>query len=181
MASPCTRQRMNPLVAAIPYRPPATPIPVMLLHPAAAAEAAVVLARLWNPIVPAATIVTVSTDSATDTDDMLASLIPQFGRSALTDDAGILAGVCGAEAAALRLAFAPDGPAWSGVLVCGRALPLLAPLTGTLRRTRLRLVWDEFDPLPHTAALAELLRCYRAAGVDAQGSVTARREGPDGG
>jgi hypothetical protein len=130
------------------------------------------LARAWRPTIPAADVFTVSVDEdgRAGLSDLLIGLLD---RSDLRNRPLVLAGVCGAEATALQLGFDPTLPQCAGILVGGRVLPPLGPLAVEMvdRSVRLRLLWEVGDPMAWAAALGELLSWFRAAGLDAQGTV----------
>lgn len=154
-------------------------VKALLLHPPGAATAARRLVRAWSQPIPLAEVSTLQVPSCMGADAVSALLAHLLDRAGLAAERLVLAGVCGAEAAALQIAFARNAPTWAGVLICGSPLLPLKPLADVpvQRGTRLRLVWDVADPLVQAAALAELLRWFRAAGLDAQGSVLGRQEG----
>ncbi len=140
------------------------------------------LARAWSPAIPAAQIATMQVPDGPAADAAAALAVRLLDQAGIAAESLVLAGVCGAEGTALQIAFARDAPSWAGVLTCGSVLVPLKPLADApaRRTTRLRLVWEVADPLCHAPALAELLRWFRAASLDAQGSVLERPEGTDG-
>jgi hypothetical protein len=154
------------------WRPlPIRPI-VLLLH--APSQAAVVgeLVRVWQPSIPAAIIFPVSVVEGDQADfaNLPAALLD--GSSAYKRPL-VLAGVCGAEDAALRLGFDRRLPQCAGVLAAGRVVPPLGPLAvrPAGRMLRIRLIWEVNEATNWAVALGELLSWYRAAGLDAQGGV----------
>lgn len=167
--------------ANLPGRAPAAL--VALLHGAGGVAFAQELVRAWVPLVPAAAVVAVPADGpgrAADAQGAVGRLLRQAG---LPASSLVLAGAAGGEGAALHLAFGPGGLACAGVVACGDGLPPLRMLGGCLapHRARLRLVWTAEDPLFCAAALGGLLRCLRAAGLDAQGAVLPREDRPSRG
>jgi hypothetical protein len=158
-----------------PRTPPRTKVIVLLLHPPEAAAVAAELATVWRPAIPAADVLTVSIveDGGAGLRDLPLRLLD------LSDPCArplVLAGICGAEAAALRLGFDRTLPQCIGILVGGRILPPLGPLAAGMadRSVRLRLLWEVSDSMAWAAALGELLSWFRAAGLDAQGTVLER-------
>src|SRR5690242_18558471 len=87
---------------------PITPI-VLLLHPPEQATVACELLRGWQQATPGAAIfaVSVGQDSSPDLSDLPTALLSRGGRRKRPR---ILAGVCGAEAAALQLGFDRRAP-----------------------------------------------------------------------
>jgi len=115
-------------------------------------------------------------------DDGIAKTLAQIGRrlgeAGLDASSLVLAGVGGGEEMALQLAFGQAALACAGVVACGDSLPPLRMLRGPpeVGRAKLRLVWTTDDPLFCAAALGDLLRCLRTAGLDAVGAVLQRQE-----
>jgi hypothetical protein len=160
-------QSVLPPRQSLPIRPI-----VLLLHPPSQAAVAGELVRVWQPSIPAAVVLTVSVVEGrpADLSDLPAALLAgsSVGKRPL-----ILAGICGAEDAALRLGFDRRLPQCVGILVTGRVMPPLGPLaeqTASQVR-RLRLVWEVSGSKNWAIALGELLSWYHAVGLDAQGAV----------
>ncbi len=131
------------------------------------------------PAVPAAIISTLLVADSGGFDEASGQINCRLEQAGLDGTRLVLAGIGGAGETALQLALGRDAMACSGVLACGDILPPLELLAGRAGGfgTRLRLVWTEDEPLFCAAALGDLLRCFRAAGVDAQGAVLARQDG----
>jgi hypothetical protein len=150
---------------------PIRPI-VLLLHPPSRAAVAHELVTVWQPSIPAADVLTVSLDKGRSAglSDLPAALLA--GSSACKRPL-VLAGVCGAEDAALRLGFDRRLPQCAGVLAAGRVVPPLGPLAVRPggRAVRIRLIWEVSDATNWAVALGELLCWFRAGGLDAQGAV----------
>ena len=125
------------------------------------------LSRSWMPTVPAARIRVLCVGDHDGIEEIASTL------DSLRTKRLVLVGIGETAATALQLAFSGDGPACAGILACGDVLPPLALLTEKLvrSRTRLRLVWTSADPLFIAGALADMLAWFRAAGLDAQGTV----------
>ncbi len=145
---------------------------VVVLHRAGAERVALGLVRAWAPAVPAAALSTLRIADEDGVGRAWQEVASRLGRAGLNPSRLVLAGVGGAQGTALRLAFEQAALGCAGVLACGGVLPLAAlagrPSPG---RPKLRLVWTADDPLFGAAALGGLLRCLRAAGLDAQGAV----------
>jgi hypothetical protein len=145
---------------------------VLLLHASSEAAVAGELVRVWQPSIPAAVIFPVSVTEGNQADfaNLPAGLL--VGSSAYKRPL-VLAGVCGAEDAALRLGFDRRLPQCAGVLAAGRVVPPLGPLAmrSADRMLRIRLIWEVSEATNWAVALGELLSWYRAAGLDAQGGV----------
>jgi hypothetical protein len=149
--------------------PPPTRVGVLLLHPPKAASLTCRLAREWQPTIPTADITTMSV--AEDGGEDLGATLPD--RCSPRIGPLVIAGVCGAEAAALQLAFDGTLPHCTGVLLGGRALPPLKPLGRLMtdRTIKLRLLWEVSDSIAWAPALGELLGWFCAAGLDVHGAV----------
>lgn len=149
---------------------------VVVLHPANAEHVALGLVRAWAPVVPAAKLSALSVAGEDGAERAREEVADRLGQAGLDPSRLVLAGVGGAQGTALQLAFGKAASGCAGVLACGDPfLPLAAlagqPLPGW---PKLRLVWTADDPLSRAAALGSLLRCLRAAGLDAQGAVLPR-------
>jgi hypothetical protein len=155
---------------------------VVLLHPRAGTQVAHRLTRAWEPTIPAAKVSTLLIADSGGADEASAQIAGRLEQAGLDVAHLVLAGICGAEETALQLVFGSSALACAGVLACGDVLPPLALLAGSPARpgTRLRLVWKSDQPLFSATALGDLVRCLRAAGVDAQGSVLQRQHRPPG-
>jgi hypothetical protein len=154
------------------WRSSPTRVVVLILHPPELAAMARDLVSAWQPAIPAADLFAVGVAEGGRID------LPNLTNGPLdrTDRRKrplILAGICGAEAAALQLAFDRSLPQCTGVLIGGRVLPPLGPLATRMadRAVRLRLLWQVDDPTAWAAPMGELLSWFRAAGLDAQGAV----------
>jgi hypothetical protein len=160
-------QSVLPPRQSLPIRPI-----VLLLHPPSRAAVAGELVRVWQPSIPATNVFTISVVNGrpADLSDLPAALLAgsSAGKRPL-----VLAGICGAEDAAVRLGFDRRLPQCAGVLVAGRVMPPLGPLAVQMldRTVRIRLIWEVSDATNWAPALGELLCWYRAAGLDAQGAV----------
>ena len=150
----------------------------VVLHPYDAGHAAFTLLRAWRPVVPAAALSALTVDARNGTAQASDAILHQLERSGLSPSRLVLAGVAGGQDAALQLAFGPAAIGCAGVLALGDGLPPLGVLGGRAAegRPKLRLAWTADDPLFCAAAMGSLLRCLRAAGLDAQGSVLARAD-----
>ena len=151
---------------------------VVLLHPYGAEAAALALMRGWKPAVPTTALSALPVAGSTGTGQAWDAIVHGLERSGLPLSRLVLAGVAGAQDAALQLAFSPAAAGCAGVLALGDGLPPLTVL-GDLPaegRPRIRLVWTADDPLFCAAALGDMLRCLRATGLDAQGAVLARAD-----
>lgn len=160
---------------------------VVVLHSWGDVEAAHALTAAWAPTVPAAAISMLRVADGGDIGEIAAQLAHRVEQAGLQAGRMVLAGFGGAAGMTLQLAVGQGasgrGPlACAGVLACGDVLPPLALLARrSVTQARLRLIWAADDPLFCAAALGDLLRCCRAAGVDAQGAVLARHGGASGG
>lgn len=149
---------------------------VVLLHPHGAEDAALALMRGWAPAVPMAALSALPVAGCAGTGQAWDAIFHGLERSGLPLSrlgAGRGGGCAGRRAAAR---VQPGGIGCAGVLALGDGLPPLAVLGGQAveGRPKLRLVWTVDEPLFCAAALGGLLRCLRAAGIDAQGAVVAR-------
>ncbi|HYZ35001.1 MAG TPA: hypothetical protein VE684_22295 [Crenalkalicoccus sp.] len=153
---------------------------VLLLHPPDVVDTACALASAWRPVVPAAEIVLLSVRAGEVGNAATALLAHRLDRAQLDVTRMVLAGICGAEGLAFRLAFGEGAAACAGVLTCGGAplRPPFEPLSDlhARRGTRLRLVWEARDPLRCAGALGRTLSRFRAVGLDAQGTVLRQEE-----
>lgn len=153
---------------------------VVVLHPANAEHVALGLVRAWAPVVPAAKLSAMSVAGEDGAERAREEVAGRLGQAGLDPSRLVLAGVGGAQGTALRLAFGKAALGCAGVLACGDPFLPLAALAGqpSPERPKLRLVWTADDPLSRAAALGSLLRCLRAAGLDAQGAVLPRPDRP---
>lgn len=153
---------------------------VAVLHSPGGTGLAHELVRAWAPSVPAAAVSTMLVDGAGGIEEAREQIGCRLDQAGLAMSSLVLAGVGGGEEAALQLVFGQAGLACAGVVACGDSLPPLRVLGGwsEARRAKLRLVWTADDPLFCAAALGDLLRCLRAAGLDAQGAVLQRQDRP---
>ncbi len=146
---------------------------VVVLHRAGAERVALGLVRAWAPAVPAAALSTLRIADEDGVGRAWQEVASRLGRAGLNPSRLVLAGVGGAQGTALRLAFEQAALGCAGVLACGGIVLPLAALGrhSSPGKPKLRLVWTADDPLSSAAALGGLLRCLRAAGLDAQGAV----------
>ena len=100
----------------------------------------------------------------------------RLGQAGLDPSRLVLAGIGDAQNMALQLAFGQAAVGCAGVVACGNVCLPLAALAGQPMwgRPKLRLAWTAADPLFSAAALGDLLRCFRSAGLDVQGAVLPR-------
>ena len=142
-------------------------VQVVVLCAPDSAPLALKLSQSWRPRVPAAGIRLLCVGDHDGIEEIASTL------DLLRAERLVLVGIGETAATTLQLAFSGDGPACAGVLACGDVLPPLTLLTENLvrSRTRLRLVWMSADPLFSAGALADMLAWFRAAGLDAQGTV----------
>ena len=159
-----------------PQRVPAPAAYAVVLHQAAAEQVALGLVRAWAPIVPAAVLSTLRVADADGERRAWEEVASRLGQAGLGPSRLVLAGIGDAQNMALQLAFGPAAVGCAGVLACGNVLLPLAALAGQPMRGRpkLRLAWTADDPLFSAAALGDLLRCFRSAGLDVQGAVLPR-------
>lgn len=148
---------------------------VVLLHPHDAENAVLALMRGWAPAIPMAALSALPIADSAGIGQAWDAIVYGLERSGLPQSRLVLAGVAGVQDTALQLAFSPAAAGCAGVLALGDGLPPLATLGGqaVTGRPKLRLAWTADDPLFCSAALGGLLRCLRAAGLDAQGAVLA--------
>jgi hypothetical protein len=146
---------------------------VLLLHRADAEHVALGLVRAWSPTVPTAILTTLRVAEEDGAEQAWKGVVGRLGQTGIDPSRLVLAGIGGAQQAALRLAFGPDALGCAGVLACGDIFLPLAALAGPSSpgRPKLRLVWTADDPLVSAAAPGDLLHCLRVAGLDAQGAV----------
>jgi hypothetical protein len=169
------------LPPAARHRPLARTALVTVLHSSGGTGLADDLVRAWAPAVPAAAMSTMLVASGGGgIAETLAQIGRRLGEAGLDASSLVLAGIGGGEETALQLAFGQPALACAGVVACGDSLPPLRVLRGRPEagRAKLRLVWTADDPLFCAAALGDLLRCLRAAGLDAAGAVLQRQDGP---
>jgi hypothetical protein len=157
---------------------PARAVLVVLLHPPEVAHLAERVAVAWARVVPAAEVSLLPVMAGEDRARVSLELARRRRAAGLWSSRLVLVGVFGAEEVVLQLVTDSTGQACAGVLVCGEALPPLGLLRATpvQFRPRLRLVWKSNDPMFCAAALGDLLRWLRAAGLDAEGAVVKRRD-----
>ncbi len=162
------------------HRPSAQTALVAVLHSSSGTELAHELVRAWAPAVPAAAMSTMLVTGNDVIAETLAQIGRRLGEAGLDASSLVLAGVGGGEETALQLAFGQAALACAGVVACGDSLPPLRVLSGRPEagRAKLRLVWTADDPLFCAAALGDLLRCLRTAGLDAAGAVLQRQKCP---
>jgi hypothetical protein len=155
---------------------PEASVLVVLLHPPGAAYLARNLADAWAPAVPKAKLSLLPVMESHDRASVSAEVAKRLAQAGLDSLRLVLAGLFGAEEVVLQLASGSDALACAGVLACGDVLPPLGLLRATpvQFRPRLRLVWNSDEPLFCAAALGDLLRWLRAAGLDAEGIVVKR-------
>ncbi len=157
-------------------RAPAPAALVAVLHAPDGADLTSGLVRAWAPAVPAAVMSTMMIAGAGGVEEALEQIASRLGRAGLDVSRLVLAGVGGGEGTALQLVFGQAALGCAGIVACGDSLPPLLALGGlsATGRAKLRLVWTADDPLFCAEALGDLLRCFRAAGLDAQGAVVPR-------
>lgn len=148
----------------------------VVLHGAGAEQVALGLVRAWAPTVPAAVLSTLRVADDDGGRRAWEEVASRLGQAGLGPSRLVLAGVGDAQTTALQLAFGQAAVGCAGVLACGNVLLPLAALAGQPMRGRpkLRLAWTADDPLFSAAVLGDLLRCFRRAGLDAQGAVLPR-------
>ncbi len=146
---------------------------VVVLHQAGAEHIALGLTRAWAPAVPAAVLLALRVADETGAKEVWEEVAGRLERAGLDSSRLVLAGVGSVQHMVLQLAFGQAAAGCAGVLACGNVLLPLAVLAGQAKpgRPKLRLVWTVDDPLFSAAALGDLLRCLRVAGLDAQGAV----------
>jgi hypothetical protein len=161
------------LMSSVKLRTAAPAVLVVLLHSSDSEQVLTGLKRTWERAVPAANVTTMFVADCGSADEILAQLANRLAQAGLDAAHLVLAGVCGAEHVVLQLVLGSTAFACAGVLACGEPLlpfTLLAEGSAGFAAT-VRLVWKAEEPLLYAAALGESLRCFRAAGMDAQGAV----------
>lgn len=149
---------------------------VVVLHQAGAEHVALGLVRAWAPTIPAAVLSTLRVADDDGGTGAWAEVASRLAQAGLGPSRLVLAGIGDAQNTALRLAYGQAAAGCAGVLACGSVVLPLAVLAGQPMRGRpkLRLAWTADDPLFSAAVLGDLLRCFRSAGLDAQGAVLPR-------
>ncbi len=153
---------------------------VILLHPHGAEAVALGLARTWSSAVPAALLSTLRASGGDQAEEALAGIASRVEQAGLASSRLVLAGIGAAQDTALRLVFGQAAVGCAGMLAFGDSLPSWAVLEGhpAQMRAKLRLAWTAEDPMSCAAALGRLLRCFRMAGPDAQGTLLAQSDRP---
>ena len=146
---------------------------VVVLHQAGAEHMALGLTRAWAPAVPAAVLSALCVADENGAKEVWEEVAIRLGQAGLDPSRLVLAGIGNVQDMALQVAFGQAAAGCAGVLACGNVSLPLGMLAGQPKpgRPKLRLVWTADDPPFSAAALGDLLRCLRVAGLDAQGAV----------